>query len=520
MNDFAKDFADYVLSGHAMLRVSTFEKDRAITDIKQVANTINRQVHIWSIAEGWTDADANTLTKLGPEIPVSDHLAPILSFDERTICILKDFGSYLQSATYPQYDVVIGYLDMLKRIVPNVEQTIVFVGPNLEIPQELLHDIATIDFPLPDGDKIKERIEFTCSGVQLEDGKTFECDPDLVPHIVDACRGMTSQQVVDRVALAMRKHGGLDHEAVRTITGEKAKVISESGLLTYIEPPSGGLSSVGGYERIKKHVELDKPCFTQEARDFGIEFPRGLMLVGIPGCGKTLISIGIASELNLPLISMDVGNIMSKFVGESERHIREAIQMVESMSPCVLQLDEIEKGFGGAGDMDGGASRRVFGTFLKWLNDRRSPVYAVATANQVQSLPPEFCRKGRFDEIYGLDLPQETEREEIFRIHLSKRERNPGDFDINKLALVTEGYTGADIEQIIKLGLKMAFANKRNLITEHLEIGASEIIPLSQTEADRITSTREWCERHAKQANPLPKKKSKSSGQNRRITLQ
>lgn len=505
MGNFATDIADYICSGHALLHVDTFEKDRAITEIVEVATTIDRKVYIWSVARGWTDDKGTQVCEVKNTAPVENHLQAVLEFDEGIICILRDFGSYLKHATYPDYDIVISLLDELRKIVASVRQTIIFVGPDFHIPKQLLHDITQIDFNLPDNEQINERIEFVCSDVTKADGTKFELNKKVIPQIIDACRGMTSQQTVDRVALALRKHKDLNPDAIHTIVREKAGVIRASGLLTYIEPPSGGLANVGGYNALKQHIRLDKPCFAQKAREFGIEFPRGLMLVGIPGCGKTLLSLAIASELNLPLIAMDVGNLMDKYVGESESNMREAIKMLESISPCVLQLDEIEKGFGGAGDMDGGASRRVFGTFIKWLNDRQSPVYVVATANQVQSLPPEFCRKGRFDEIYGLDLPGLAERQEIFDIHLSKRGRKPSDFAIKELARASNGHTGSDIEQIIKLGLKMAFAEGKQLKTRHLEKAVSEIIPLSQSEGNRIEEIRQWCARHSKLANPQQK---------------
>ncbi|KKN91226.1 hypothetical protein LCGC14_0220940 [marine sediment metagenome] len=514
MKDFATDFADYCCSGHALLHVETFEKDRVISEIAKVADAMNRKVYIWSIARGWIDKNGGSVCGVKPSAQIEEHLQAIVEFPNSVICILRDFGIYMQHETYSYDDVVVGWLDELRKIVGSVNQNIVFVGPDFKVPKPLLHDITKIDFDLPDNDQISERIDFVCSDVVKANGEKFEPNKDIIPHIIDSCRGMTSQQTVDRVALALRKHKDLNEDAVRTIVREKASIIRASGLLTYIEPPKGGLANVGGYDALKQHVLLDQPCFTQEARKFGIEFPRGLMLVGIPGCGKTLLSLAIASELGLPLISMDVGNLMDKYVGESEGNMREAIKMLESIAPCVLQLDEIEKGFGGTSDMDGGSSRRVFGTFIKWLNDRESPVYVVATANQVQSLPPEFCRKGRFDEIYGLDLPNFEERKEIFCIHLSKRERKPSDFEVEKLSEISQGYTGSDVEQTIKLGLKMAFSENSELTTTHLMKAISNIVPLSKTEESRIKEIRQWCKMHARAANPS--KKNSPRGDNAR----
>jgi len=496
---------DYICSGHALLSVDTFEKDRAILEINEIAKNLSKKVFIWSVSDGWKDAKGRPQGNFKATTPIHKYIECILEMPENSIFILKDFGYYINKDTYQLHDVVISWLDQVRRLISSVEQTIIFVGPDFSAPKPLLHDITVIDFDLPEREEILERINFVCSFVLDENGSEVKIDKKFIPHVIDACRGMTSQQIVNRVALALRKHKNLNEEASKTIMNEKAGIIRASGLLEYKEPPIGGLKNVGGYDALKKHVLLDKPCFTEEAREFGIEFPRGILLVGIPGCGKTLLSEAIASELQLPLVSMDVGNMMDKFVGESERNMRECIKMIESISPCVLQLDEVEKGFGGSGDSDGGSSKRVFGKFLTWSSDRVAPVYCVATANQVECLPAEFKRTGRFDAIFGLDLPRPTEREEIFTIQLKKRGRNENNYDIQSLSEQTEGFTGSDIEQVVKLGLKSAFAEGNPLSNDHLTNAITEIIPLSKTEGDKIAQIKNWCDKHAKPANPIKK---------------
>jgi SpoVK/Ycf46/Vps4 family AAA+-type ATPase len=333
---------------------------------------------------------------------------------------------------------------------------------------------------------------------------------------------MTQQQVEDRVALALRKFKKLNGEAARLILGEKAEVIRRTGLLDYRDPPAGGLDLIGGWENVKRHVELDKPCFGPDARDFGIEFPRGLLLVGISGGGKTQMSLCIASYLGLPLIQLDVGSLMSKWVGESERNMREAIRLLEGLGSCVLQLDEIEKGFGGVGgEMDGGSAQRSFGIFLKWLSDRSCPVYVVATANNIGALPVEFTRKGRFDELYGVYLPTHAERQEIFGIHLRLREREPEQFDLDALARKTEGYTGADIKEVAQLGLKLAFHAGAELANDHLLAAIPEIRPLSKTDPESVTEVTKWLDSHTKPAgnghNPM--QPLNGSALKRRVTV-
>jgi ATP-dependent 26S proteasome regulatory subunit len=523
---FQNDLTDYILSGHALLSVITHEKDRAIELIRAAAQSMKprRKVFTWSIVTGWQALGAPTANQ-EPADPdaqgvddeentaLQDTNKPDLAIqsiakieDENAIFVLKDFGFYLRQETYPESDVVIGWLDELRPVLSHEAKTIVFVGPDLPIPNSLRHNITEMELSLPDAEEIERHVRFACEGLETADGQKVEVSEDKVPEIVRACRGMTESQTIDRVALALRKHKNLNGRACQTILHEKAGVIRSSGILTYSEPPVGGLALVGGYQTLKDHVLLDKPCFSKEAQEFGLEPPKGLLLVGIPGCGKTLLSQAIASEFGFPLIAMDVANVMSKYVGDSEGNMREAIRILERVAPCVLQLDEIEKGFGGVGDLDGGASRRVFGQFIKWLNDRTSPVYVVATANEVQSLPPEFSRKGRFDEIFGLDLPQEAERRTIFAIHLQKRGQQIGDSDIEALAQATEGYTGADIEQSVKLGMKMAFSQGATLGVEHLLEAVKAIVPLSKTEPQRIAAIREWCKARAKAANPERRK--------------
>ena len=520
MDNFKQDFKDYVLSGHAMLSIVTHEKDRATQQMSDVAKEIQREIFTWSIASGWLDTNGKALQEIKPEgFYPEDAIQSLVSELDlgEGVLVLKDFGFYLQHETYNKFDVVISWLDTIKQLLSNSGQTIVFLGPAFETPKILSQDITAVDFDLPDREQIKSQVRFVCENVQTENGEKFAPDQSKIDDIIDTCKGMTQNQIADRTALALRKHKDFNTNAVRTILSEKASIIRSSGLLTYIEPPEGGLNNIGGYDALKEHIRLDMPCFSEEAREFGIDFPRGLMLVGIPGCGKTLLSIAIASEFNFPLISLDIGNLMDKYVGESEANMREAIKFLERIAPCVLQLDEIEKGFGGSGDLDGGSSQRVFGTFLKWLNDRTSPVYVVATANQVQSLPPEFGRAGRFDAIFGLDLPDLHERKCIFAIHLSRRNRESNGYDLDKLAKSTNGFTGADIEQSIKLGLKMAFSRKESLFNPHLMEAIESIVPLSKTEPERINAIRKWCETRAKPANP--KKAQHPSDSKRKVVL-
>jgi len=500
---FKIDLTDYILSGHALLSIDTFEKSRCIEQIAQCAKEMGRKVFVWSAATGWLDEkgagvkDGVVTGQIAPEEVVkSIHTMP-----DDSVCVLKEFCTYLHHETYNSFDLVVSWLEEIREVLSNTCKTIIFLDAAFKAPNCLKNDITSIDFPLPGIEDIQTNIKFVCEGVTTKDGSKFQPSQELLPDITKSCSGMTNTQIIDRLALSIRKHKDLNQDALKTILSEKASVIKKSGILQYIEPPPGGFKNIGGYSALKNHLRLDKPCFSDEARDFGIRYPRGLMLVGVPGCGKSYITLAIGSEFNLPLVSMDIGSIMSQYVGSSEANMREALKIIESVAPCVLQLDEIEKGLGGSGDLDGGASRRVFGTFLKWLSDRTAPVYLAATANDISSIPVEFLRSGRFDAIFALDLPNDLERKSIFDIHISKRNRESSNYDLKALVEKTNGFTGSDIEQSIELGLKIAFCQKTELNQVHLEIAIESVIPLSKLEPEKIQATREWGLKHAKNAN-------------------
>lgn len=500
MDWFRQGLIDYVLSGHAYLHAHTPEKTRFVQELKEVAAELppdGRPIFVWSPATGWQDAEGKPAkTESGAELgQPNPQMAPqqILELPEESLFVLKDFGCYLQSRTFAYFDIVLAWLSEIRDVLAHTGRTVIFVGVDFEIPPVLQHDVTTIEFKLPNDAAIEKAVRYV--------GEDHPIDESSMPALVTACRGMTQQQVEDRTALALRKFKKLNGQAARLILNEKAEVIRRTGLLEYRDPPAGGLDLIGGWENVKRHVQLDKPCFGPEARQFGIEFPRGLLLVGISGGGKTQMSLCIASYLGLPLIQLDVGSLMSKWVGESERNMREAIRLLEGLGSCVLQLDEIEKGFGGVGgEHDGGAAQRSFGIFLKWLSDRSCPVYVVATANNIRALPVEFTRKGRFDELYGVYLPTHAERQEIFGIHLKLRGRDRQQFDLDQLAKQTEAYTGADIKEVVQMGLKLAFHAGAELANDHLLAAIPEIRPLSKTDPESVTEVTKWLDSHTKPA--------------------
>lgn len=513
---FTKDLEDYIFSGHSLLQVRTYERDRCIQDIKGLAKNLNRKFYEWCVSGGWKNE--NHMPEGEASSAVETAFAFVEAVEEPSIFVLRDFNLYLNFDKYNSADIVISSLYNLQDVLSNNGKTIILVGVDSYLPEGLKHSVTTIEFALPDEQAIEKSIDFVIESVQTSTNNEFKFNKSIMPDLIHACRGLTQQEVIDRVSLAIRKHKQLSRPAINTILNEKASIIKASGILEYVEPPIGGLDIVGGYELLKEYIKIDAPCFTKEAQEYGVEYPKGIMFVGVPGAGKTLICTAIASHFGFPLVKMNIGNLMNKYVGESEANMKSAIQTLEVIAPCVLLLDEVEKGFGGAGSDDSGPLRRMFGTFLQWLNDRQSPVYVVATANNVSCLPPEFLRTGRFDSIFGLDLPNEQERKEIIDIHLSIRNRQLNDLLINNLVTKTDGFTGSDIEQVIKLGIKMAFANgdKGEDDAKFVKEAVKQITPLIKIEPEKIQSIREWCKMRAK---PSSIQIEKSKDKTRKIEL-
>jgi SpoVK/Ycf46/Vps4 family AAA+-type ATPase len=327
-------------------------------------------------------------------------------------------------------------------------------------------------------------------------------NPILFQKVTEAALGLTAEEAENVFAKSLVQTGDFD---LKIILSEKEQIIRKSGVLEYCHV-NENMQGVGGLDELKKWLNKRGKAFTPKARDFGLPEPRGILLLGIPGCGKSLTAKAISSMWQLPLLKLDVGKVFSSLVGSSEENVRRAIQTAESIAPSILWLDEMEKGFSGlgsSGQTDGGTTARVFGTFLTWLQEKKTPVFVVATCNNVSQLPPELLRKGRFDEIFFVDLPSKEERKEIFKIHLEKRHRNVNGFDLNKLSDEAVGFSGSEIEEIIVSALYDAFDNNEDINQTYIENTIKSMIPLSQTMEEQIKGTREWAKIRAKRASSI-----------------
>ncbi|MBL7959382.1 AAA family ATPase, partial [bacterium] len=332
----------------------------------------------------------------------------------------------------------------------------------------------------------------------------LELTPAITEKLLKAAQGLTLVEFENVLAKSVVHRKAIDEDTILEVLEEKKQVIRKSSTLEFFSPDEN-FDQVGGLENLKSWLTKRAEAFTDRAAEFGLPTPKGLMLVGTQGCGKSLTAKAVASHWNLPLLKLDVGSVFSGIVGSSEANIRHAIKVAESISPCILWIDEIEKGFSGMASSnfsDGGTAARVFGTFTTWLQEKKKPVFVIATSNDITVLPPEILRKGRFDEIFFVDLPEQAEREAIFKIHLKKRRRDPKQFDCVKLAHVCDGFSGAEIEEAIITALYDAFEESRELTTEDISLSIKNTVPLSRVLAEQVSALRAWAEKRARRASP------------------
>ncbi|RME44761.1 MAG: AAA family ATPase, partial [Caldilineae bacterium] len=374
------------------------------------------------------------------------------------------------------------------------------LSPVLQFPPELEKDITVLDYSLPTVEELAQSLDRVVRSAREISGMKLSLSNGQREQILNAARGLTCTEAENVFAKSLVMTHRLD---VDVIISEKEQLIRRSRALEYFQSVED-FSNVGGMNLLKEWLRKRSRAFSEKARQFGLPEPKGLLLLGVQGAGKSLLAKAVASQWHLPLLRLDLGRIFSELVGSSENNIRSALRMAESVSPCVLWIDEIEKGLGGVASShqsDAGTTARIFASILTWMQEKTSPVFVIATANDISVLPPEMLRKGRFDEIFFVDLPHAQERREIFAIHLARRGRDPLAFDLNRLALATEGFSGAEIEQVVISGLYDAFEQNRDLTTQDLLNNIQATIPLSQTMEQEIARLRRWGRTHARPAS-------------------
>jgi ATP-dependent 26S proteasome regulatory subunit len=427
-------------------------------------------------------------------------LANMESMTLEAVFILKDFHRHMDSP------VVIRRLrDVGQKFAVN-RRTLILTLPSIEMPAELASLVEYLTLPLPDQERLRKIIEDTFKRLSKTYTLKLALDADGVDAMAANLRGLTEEEAERAVSQALVKRYSLCAETVTDVFEAKKDALRHSGMLEFVDA-TDTMAGVGGLENLKRWLAQRQGAWTDRAREFGLEPPRGVIILGVQGCGKSMCARAIAGQWQIPLVKFDTAAVFDKFIGETEKRIQKVFRVAEGLAPCVLWIDELEKIFAGSGpdlaSVDAGVSSRILAAFLSWMQDRKAPVFVAATCNNVTALPPELIRKGRFDELFFVDLPSQTERRQIFAIQLKKRKRNPDVFDLDRVAVAAQGFSGAEIEAAVRTAMYAAYSQKQDnssghdrtandVTTQNLLDALKETVPLSTTRAEEIQALRQW----------------------------
>jgi len=476
----ADELRELIRSGWRLIVLETFEEERAINLLERVAQACDRRCTTWSLASGLG------LTEHG-EGSFDAGLVTLEADEEPSIFVMLDAHRLLDD------DMALRRLRDLLPTLGARRQCIVLVGPVFDLPMELMREAGRVELPLPAAAELKNLF-----GRVLDQGDGKEADSTTLGDAVRGALGLTATEAVRVFRKALRTAGGLNEDAVAEIVRDKRRSLRRTPALSFHDDATQ-LADVGGLGELKHWLAERRRAFTDEARRFGLPSPRGLLLLGVQGCGKSLSAKAVAREWQFPLLRLDLSAAFGGGSQSPEAAMREGIQVAESLAPAVLWIDEIEKGF--AATADDPTASRVFGSFLTWLSEKQTTVFVVATANDVTGLPPELLRRGRFDDLFFVDLPTASEREEILAIHLRKRGRDPLQYKLDEVALSAERLTGAELEQGVTAALYVAFAESREVTDADLVNAIEETVPLYDTYEERIKELRDWARGRARPAS-------------------
>lgn len=509
-NSIEKHLADLCRARFPMIYLPTWEEERALKTIFHIGKDTTliktaRDIFMWRITTGIEriEAEAEITTGGTIEKDTTDPLKAleyVQNYGKPALLILLDFHVYFDSRK-PESKVIRKVRDTVNMLKGGmVPKNVIILSPRLILPNELQKDITIVDFDLPDYQDIKQSLKRIINDNRGNTKIRFDLDESSSEELARAAQGLTLQEAENAFARAIVERGCLDKDSRDIIVEEKRQIIKKTGVLEYIQSDLN-LDDVGGLGNLKKWLLKRNKSWQAQAAKYSLPAPKGVLITGVPGCGKSLTAKAISAMWKLPLLRMDVGKIFSGIVGSSEENMRNAIKTAEAAAPSILWIDEIEKGFSGvSGSGDSGTSTRVFGTFLTWMQEKKNPVFVVATANNIHALPSEMMRKGRFDEIFFVDLPTTAERKAIFKVHLARRLKDKdvrGAFDwddetLRHLADKTEGFVGAEIENVVISGLFEAFCENRAIRMEDFDKAIANTVPLVVTQAEQISAIRAW----------------------------
>ena len=494
--------------------METVEEMRAVRLVRSACASLNLTAFEWSIATGLTRCGDGTHTiEVGAGYGATGHDATDLSakaiYNSRepvqvlgnleaisidAAFILKDFHRHMEDPV-----VVRRLRDVGQKFSQN-RRTVVITAPSMEIPPELRSLVEFLELPLPDKQRLRQIIDEMIVRVAKTRTLKRALDSAGLDAMANNLRGLTEEEAERAVSQAIVTRYGLTPEAVTDVQEAKKDILRRSEMLDFVEV-SDTLANVGGLENLKTWLNQRRGTWEDAAREFGLDGPRGVIILGVQGCGKSMCARAIAGEWKIPLVKFETAAVFDKYIGETEKRTRKMFQVAEGLAPCVLWIDELEKVFAGSGaasaSSDAGTSSRLLGSFLSWMQDRRAPVFVAATCNNVSALPPELIRKGRFDELFFVDLPNRAERKQILALQLSKHKRNPATFDLERIGETAHGHSGAEIEAAVQSALYAAFSSHRELTTESLHEALQATVPLSKIRSEEIEGLRQWARQRA-----------------------
>jgi len=488
---------------YPIINIISWEEERVIDLIANIAKNRQKKVKTWSYNTGLVPfgiaADSQKGTDTSTKDPVV-ALNKVIEEIEPTIYIFKDFHPFLTRTNFS----IIRRLREVADFLKNSYKTLILISPSMSIPLDLEKDITVVDFPLPNISDLNILLDKIIQDVSDNPQVEINITDEGRERFLRAALGLTLKEAENVFAKTLVIDGKLDADDISVVLSEKQQIIRKSGMLEYYDTDES-FNTIGGLDALKDWLIKRGMAFSDRACAFGLPSPKGALFLGVQGCGKSLCAKAVASVWELPLLRFDVGKLFESALGSSEENIRRAIQIAESVSPCVLWMDEIDKAFGGVGGSsgmtDGGTTSRIFGAFLTWLSEKKSPVFVIATANDISKLPPELLRKGRLDEIFFVDLPNEKERADIFKIQIEKLGRDSEGVDLASLALEAKGFSGAEIEECVISALYDAFYANSELQIDYIMASIRETVPLSKTMGEKITELRAWCDGRARPAS-------------------
>jgi SpoVK/Ycf46/Vps4 family AAA+-type ATPase len=478
---FNDELTLFLKARYPIIYINTIEEDRIEYVIrKNIKTNLNRSIYSWDFVDGYTNNPNNEgFAKRNPLQAL--ELVERLNSETPALFLLKDFNRFLTDLSISRK------LRNISRILKLQPKTIIIIGSELNIPIELQDLITVLQFQLPLESEINQELE------RLINSLNIKVEPQLFENLSRACQGLSLERIRRVLSKIIATYKTIDNNSIAVLLSEKKQIISQTEILEYWSV-NKKIIDLGGLDNLKDWLKKRKTAFGVQALNYGLPTPRGLLLVGIQGTGKSLTAKAIGNDWQLPLLKLDVGKLFGGIVGESESRLRQMINVSETISPCILWIDEIDKAFSNVESKgDSGTSNRVLATFISWLSEKTKPVFVIATANNIDLLPLEIIRKGRFDEIFFLDLPKQEERQEIFKIHLQEFRPNTFQgFDYSKLAELSESFSGAEIRQSIIDGMYHAFYEKREVTTDDISMAIEEIIPLAYLESDQMLKLQNW----------------------------